>query len=412
MARLPTPGSDDNQWGDILNEYLSQSHQADGTLKSAAVQSVLPDATTSSKGVVQLAGDLGGTATSPTVPGLTTHVGTLLSNGTHGLVEHQWQRHGWMPLTPITVTADGTQSFTQTVANGRGTLTSTQPTNGSLRRIYTHNATNWTDSEITSVIYPPVGWNGTIGAPGNNAQQGHVHRVRQVSAGLWEGILIWTSVVAGGDYGYLHCAPLRFDGTSVFLGTNNGAFGWTDAGYVDRTVRVVGHLRHTVFGLWFNEYTVAQPERLRYLASSDTVSVVNMTDATFNETGVAINGVSTDTAVIQVIDPTHTAAVSYTPDGGGSIAPVGASSQKRWTPYVMATRVMGGTATEVPVEVKRWRLGEAEPDWSDQRVCRGLAQVNGTVTQAALGPGLCGLFGAHFHNGSGGQWGDVRFRQL
>lgn len=33
MARLPVPGSDDNQWGEILNDYLAVSHNADGTLK-------------------------------------------------------------------------------------------------------------------------------------------------------------------------------------------------------------------------------------------------------------------------------------------------------------------------------------------------------------------------------------------
>ncbi|MDB5175393.1 MAG: Poly(Beta-D-mannuronate) epimerase 7 [Candidatus Saccharibacteria bacterium] len=32
-SRLPIPGSDDNQWGDILNDFLSQAHNADGSLK-------------------------------------------------------------------------------------------------------------------------------------------------------------------------------------------------------------------------------------------------------------------------------------------------------------------------------------------------------------------------------------------
>src|SRR5659263_122706 len=37
MTRLPTPGSDSGQWGDILNNYLSQSHTADGKLKTDSV---------------------------------------------------------------------------------------------------------------------------------------------------------------------------------------------------------------------------------------------------------------------------------------------------------------------------------------------------------------------------------------
>lgn len=120
MARLPVPGGDDGSWGDILNAFLSVEHNSDGTLKTSGTlsakadddstvhnagdetiagvktftlsplvpspasgtaaankayvdSSVLagaPDATTSSKGIVQLAGDLGGTAGSPTVPAL------------------------------------------------------------------------------------------------------------------------------------------------------------------------------------------------------------------------------------------------------------------------------------------------------------------------------------------------------
>ncbi len=37
MQRLPTPGGDDNTWGDILNNYLSVSLNADGTIKSSAL---------------------------------------------------------------------------------------------------------------------------------------------------------------------------------------------------------------------------------------------------------------------------------------------------------------------------------------------------------------------------------------
>ncbi len=120
MTRLPTPGSDINTWGDILNDFLNTAHNSDGTLKntgtmagkaddSAVVHTtgaetiagtktfsaapVVPtpttgnqaanktyvdstasagaaDATTISKGIVQLAGDLSGTAAAPTVPAL------------------------------------------------------------------------------------------------------------------------------------------------------------------------------------------------------------------------------------------------------------------------------------------------------------------------------------------------------
>lgn len=93
MTRLPQPGGDSGDWGTILNDFLSQAHNSDGTLKDDSVTSMqiapnavtatqlapnavtsasLPDATAASTGIIQLAGDLSGTATVPTVPALTT----------------------------------------------------------------------------------------------------------------------------------------------------------------------------------------------------------------------------------------------------------------------------------------------------------------------------------------------------
>jgi len=36
-ARLPQPGSDDGTWGNILNDFLSQAHNSDGSLKDSTV---------------------------------------------------------------------------------------------------------------------------------------------------------------------------------------------------------------------------------------------------------------------------------------------------------------------------------------------------------------------------------------
>lgn len=110
MARLPVPGSDENTWGDVLNDFLTQSLNTDGTIKDSAVtglggQSVastapadddvltynastsqwepqsigaasVPDADATTKGILQLTNDLGGTAASPTVPGLAAKADT------------------------------------------------------------------------------------------------------------------------------------------------------------------------------------------------------------------------------------------------------------------------------------------------------------------------------------------------
>ncbi len=107
MARLPNPGADQGTWGTILNDYLAQSHASDGSLKPSAVTSTsiaaatiteakldpavvtklnnpagVVDATTSNKGIIQLAGDLAGTATSPTVPGLSGKESTITAGTT------------------------------------------------------------------------------------------------------------------------------------------------------------------------------------------------------------------------------------------------------------------------------------------------------------------------------------------
>jgi hypothetical protein len=133
MSRLPTPGSDQDTWGNVLNDFLSQSLNGDGSLKSSAVSASgaatdstvvhntgaetiagtktfqaspvvptptlgshattktyvdstvsagAPDATTTTKGLVQLTGDLAGTATAPTVPGLADKEPTITAGTT------------------------------------------------------------------------------------------------------------------------------------------------------------------------------------------------------------------------------------------------------------------------------------------------------------------------------------------
>lgn len=37
MARLPTPGGDTDNWGSVLNGFLSVAHNPDGTLKTAGI---------------------------------------------------------------------------------------------------------------------------------------------------------------------------------------------------------------------------------------------------------------------------------------------------------------------------------------------------------------------------------------
>jgi hypothetical protein len=78
MPRLPIPGSDSGTWGDILNEYLTVEHNANGTLKS----------TGSLAGKVSKSGDtMTGALTLPGAPTSGLHAATktyvdgLVANG-------------------------------------------------------------------------------------------------------------------------------------------------------------------------------------------------------------------------------------------------------------------------------------------------------------------------------------------
>lgn len=57
MSRLPTPGSDNGTWGDVLNDFLLVSHDAGGTLKSGVVGDGQVSAISQSK-VTNLVSDL------------------------------------------------------------------------------------------------------------------------------------------------------------------------------------------------------------------------------------------------------------------------------------------------------------------------------------------------------------------
>src|SRR5687768_14372275 len=97
MARLPIPGGDDNTWGTVLNEFLSQSLNSDGSIKSAAVQGALPDASPTTKGVVQLRNDFGGTASLPQVTGLLGRPLSTAIPGSNHVLAYNTTTDVWEP---------------------------------------------------------------------------------------------------------------------------------------------------------------------------------------------------------------------------------------------------------------------------------------------------------------------------
>ena len=193
MARLPISGSDSGTWGDILNEYLQVVHQSSGALKSGVVGTIAlqdnavsaakltatggsnsqvltlnnsvsgglqwttpagsADATTSTKGVVQLAGDLGGTAAAPTVPALATKANdTDVVHDTGNETVAGIKTFSASPIvpTPTTATQAATKAYVDGLTRVRHTgpvyVTSGTPTGDTI----TSNGSVWQQ-------YTPVG---------------------------------------------------------------------------------------------------------------------------------------------------------------------------------------------------------------------------------------------------------------
>ena len=215
MSRLPQPGADSGTWGTILNDFLDVAHNPDGTLKANGiiaskaddnavvhnsgaeniagtktflaspilptptaptqatnkayvdntVSAGAPDASPTTKGIVQLTGDLGGTATAPTVPGLAGKEATIVAGTTS-----QYYRgdKSWQTLDKTAVglaNVDNTSDINKPVSTATqaalnlkaplasptftGTVTVPTPSNG------TDAATKiYVDSQITSGTTP------------------------------------------------------------------------------------------------------------------------------------------------------------------------------------------------------------------------------------------------------------------
>ena len=190
MARLPQPGGDSGQWGDVLNDYLSVTLKADGTLQPNVVTgialqnnsvsteklattappvsgqtltyngsqlawatpsggSTVSDATASAKGIIQLTGDLSGTATSPTVPGLSLKENAV-SAGTIGQYyrgDKTWQTldKSTVGLANVDNTTDANKpisSATQTALDSKAALS------------HVHSGADITSGTISSARLP------------------------------------------------------------------------------------------------------------------------------------------------------------------------------------------------------------------------------------------------------------------
>jgi len=129
MVRLPIPGSDAESWGEILNDYMLQSHNPDGTLKNGAVteqslstqlQTKVNTAYNGVAPVTSVAGRLGDVVVTKADVGLsnvdnTTDLGKPISTATQSALSAKANDTAVVHIA-ATETVTGAKTFTQPVA--------------------------------------------------------------------------------------------------------------------------------------------------------------------------------------------------------------------------------------------------------------------------------------------------------
>ena len=133
MPRLPIPGSDDGAWGAILNDFLSVEHNVDGSLKVAgSLSDKADDAATLHNSGNELVGGTKTFSASPVVPAPTlgshaankTYVDTVLSagaadatTGSKGIVQLAGDLAGAGSVATSPIISDGAITDTKVAAN-------------------------------------------------------------------------------------------------------------------------------------------------------------------------------------------------------------------------------------------------------------------------------------------------------
>ncbi|QQS17431.1 collagen-like protein [Candidatus Saccharibacteria bacterium] len=186
MTRLPIPGDDAGQWGTILNDYLNQAHNPDGTLKDSTITEDKLDATvvtklnavgaTGATGPIGQDGPTGASGlTGATGPqGLQGEIGATGVPGPTGSTGSQGITGATGPVGPTGVA--GSQGFTgpigSTGATGPVGATGTNGVQGATGATGPAGATGVTGLAGPTGNTGPTGVSGATGPTGPKGDQG------------------------------------------------------------------------------------------------------------------------------------------------------------------------------------------------------------------------------------------------
>lgn len=229
MSRLPTVGGDDDEWGIILNDYLSVSLNTDGTLKSAS----LPASSETASGVVELATTGEATTGTDTVRAVTpagvkavadlkanvshTHAGADITSGTVSATY----------LPAASTTASGIVELATTAESITGTDTTRAVTPAGLDAAIivgagpvtlTDASTIATDASLGNYCRVTITTNRTLGVPSNPTDGQRILWEITASGGNYTLTLTVGSSGAfkfGSDFS---AVPAIVDGTATFIG--------------------------------------------------------------------------------------------------------------------------------------------------------------------------------------------------
>lgn len=468
MARLPSPGGDVGDWGGILNDFLNQAHNADGSLKNVAAGIVSFDTTNTS----------GNGVTNTTVQGATEQVVSNLVTGLANKIDTANLDNDSALAANSTTRLPSQQAVksfvNNTVSVGPG-LIANRPAVALPGQMY--NATD------TSELWQ---WNGSAWALANRPEVHHawaqsntagwspikisgtgVHATNSLSVVSGRGRFASSGTDTDGNYrecwvrdgtywqdseirsvwyppsaldsaivtpqmGHLHRAgpsgAVVVDQnivSNVFETTFLADWGWS-AGNLTiglNTTLVGGTARYpfikAVQRLAGTPGTnVLYVDHLKGLAIGDVVTINGCTDTTYNGT-FTITGTSVDpinsfglnASYVLVSDATHTTASARTVDMGNITyaTPGGAGSivPKQIYPMNVVSRVIGTT-----IYLKKWRIEDPEPNWNDPYQTKTL-DISG---ESSVGPwtiGKCGVMVNHLHGaGAYVEYGDVQMKKL